>query len=60
MTCISDENKFGQKLMEKMGWEAGKGLGSNEDGNVDHVAVKLKTDNRGEKIKRCYSTVIML
>ena len=30
----NDESKFGQKLMEKMGWSKGKGLGANEDGRV--------------------------
>ena len=30
----NDEDKFGQKLMEKMGWSKGKGLGANEDGRV--------------------------
>ena len=30
----NDESKFGQKLMEKMGWQKGKGLGANEDGRV--------------------------
>lgn len=28
----NDESKFGQKLMEKMGWEKGKGLGAKGDG----------------------------
>ena len=31
----NDESKFGQKLMEKMGWEKGKGLGANENGRVE-------------------------
>ena len=30
----NDEDKFGQKLMEKMGWSKGKGLGANLDGRV--------------------------
>ena len=30
----NDQDKFGQKLMEKMGWSQGKGLGANEDGRV--------------------------
>lgn len=44
---IADETKFGQKLMEKMGWSKGKGLGAKEDGKTEHVAVRLKSDNRG-------------
>lgn len=42
-----DQNKFGQKLMEKMGWAPGKGLGINENGNTDHVKVKFKDDSGG-------------
>lgn len=42
-----DDSKFGQKLMEKMGWEKGKGLGADSQGNVDPVAVKQKNDNKG-------------
>ncbi len=30
-----------------MGWKKGKGLGANEDGNTEHVAVSMKDDNRG-------------
>ena len=33
----NDQDKFGQKLMEKMGWSQGKGLGANEDGRVQVV-----------------------
>jgi len=43
----NDESKFGQKLMEKMGWSKGKGLGANEDGRVQHVSLKLKDNNKG-------------
>merc|ERR1712083_336839 len=42
-----DQNKFGQKLMEKFGWAKGKGLGANEDGNTEHVKVSHKQDTRG-------------
>nr|XP_054757766.1 PIN2/TERF1-interacting telomerase inhibitor 1-like [Lytechinus pictus] len=42
-----DSSKFGQKLMEKMGWSKGKGLGIKEDGNVSHVKVSLKNNNLG-------------
>ena len=47
LNWANDENKFGQKLMEKMGWESGKGLGANLDGMVDHIKVKVKGDNKG-------------
>ncbi len=42
-----DKDKFGLKIMEKMGWEDGKGLGRNLDGSVSHIGVRLKKDNRG-------------
>ena len=43
----NDESKFGQKSMEKMGWEKGKGLGANENGRVQHISLKLKDNNKG-------------
>jgi len=43
----NDESKFGQKLMEKMGWQKGKGLGANENGRVQHISLKLKDNNKG-------------
>ncbi|XP_013403771.1 PIN2/TERF1-interacting telomerase inhibitor 1 [Lingula anatina] len=43
----NDESKFGQKMLEKMGWQKGKGLGANESGITEHVKVNLKSDNKG-------------
>jgi len=43
----NDDSKFGQKLMEKMGWKKGKGLGAKEDGHQDHITVSTRMDNRG-------------
>eukprot|EP01089_Gocevia_fonbrunei_P002098 TRINITY_DN1208_c0_g1_i1.p1 TRINITY_DN1208_c0_g1~~TRINITY_DN1208_c0_g1_i1.p1 ORF type:complete len:281 (+),score=98.78 TRINITY_DN1208_c0_g1_i1:129-971(+) len=42
-----DKSKFGYKMLEKMGWEDGKGLGANEDGRTDHVKVSKKSDAGG-------------
>ncbi|XP_064601422.1 PIN2/TERF1-interacting telomerase inhibitor 1-like [Liolophura sinensis] len=42
-----DETKFGQKMLEKMGWSKGRGLGVNEDGRTEHVKISLKDDTRG-------------
>ena len=33
--------------MEKMGWEKGKGLGANLSGNVDHISLRHKDNNKG-------------
>ncbi|KAF8939464.1 hypothetical protein EDD21DRAFT_391548 [Dissophora ornata] len=43
----NDTNKFGLKMMEKMGWSQGKGLGAKEDGVQEHVKVRLKENNLG-------------
>ena len=44
---LSDENKFGQKLLEKMGWSQGQGLGKDLDGRTEHVKVCHKMDTKG-------------
>ncbi|XP_045175882.2 PIN2/TERF1-interacting telomerase inhibitor 1-like [Mercenaria mercenaria] len=43
----NDETKFGHRLMEKMGWSKGKGLGANEDGKTENISVSVKNDTRG-------------
>lgn len=43
----ADKTGFGFKLMQKMGWSEGKGLGKREDGAVKHVKVALRADNLG-------------
>ncbi|NXI41340.1 PINX1 inhibitor, partial [Galbula dea] len=42
-----DESKFGQKMLEKMGWSKGKGLGAQEQGNTEHIKVKVKNNTLG-------------
>ncbi|KAJ2157761.1 hypothetical protein GGF46_004273 [Coemansia sp. RSA 552] len=42
-----DKGRFGFKMLEKMGWSEGKGLGANEDGQREHVKIKLKTNSHG-------------
>ncbi|KAG2180117.1 hypothetical protein INT43_003905 [Umbelopsis isabellina] len=43
----NDTGKFGHKMLTKMGWAPGKGLGTNEDGHTEHVKVRLKDNNFG-------------
>ncbi|KAI9306302.1 G-patch domain-containing protein [Cunninghamella echinulata] len=48
----NDTSKFGFRMMAKMGWAPGKGLGVNEDGSQQHVKVKLKDDTLGLGAKK--------
>lgn len=45
--CFVDSSKYGQRILEKMGWKPGKGLGVNEQGIVNALRVKYKSDLRG-------------
>ncbi|XP_018425414.1 PREDICTED: PIN2/TERF1-interacting telomerase inhibitor 1 [Nanorana parkeri] len=46
-TWSKDETKFGQKMLEKMGWSKGKGLGAQEQGCTEHVKVQVKNNTMG-------------
>ena len=35
-------------MLERMGWTEGRGLGSKEDGQSEHVQVAKKSDTLGE------------
>eukprot|EP00940_MAST-03C_sp_MAST-3C-sp2_P003252 g3252.t1 len=43
----NDTSAFGFRMLQKMGWSKGKGLGKNEDGATMHVIVKKKEDSQG-------------
>jgi hypothetical protein len=43
----SDGNKFGKRMLEKMGWQSGVGLGKNEDGRTEHIDMKFKANLKG-------------
>jgi len=42
-----DEDKLGNKMMEKMGWKTGDGLGATNQGIKDPISIKANSDNRG-------------
>ncbi|EDV55331.1 trichohyalin isoform X1 [Drosophila erecta] len=42
-----DENRFGTKMLEKMGWTKGSGLGANLSGEKDFVRIRFKNDAEG-------------
>lgn len=44
---FADSNRFGTKMLEKMGWSKGKGLGLNLEGGQDFIKVAHKADQRG-------------
>ncbi|XP_036606793.1 PIN2/TERF1-interacting telomerase inhibitor 1 [Trichosurus vulpecula] len=43
----NDDSKFGQKMLEKMGWCKGKGLGAQEQGATEHIKVQVKNNQLG-------------
>lgn len=47
-----DENKFGQKMLEKMGWSPGTGLGARGQGATDVIKIHVKNDTLGLGSKR--------
>nr|CAD7203897.1 unnamed protein product [Timema douglasi] len=48
---VVDDNKFGQRLLEKMGWKEGCGLGAKLQGPVEHIKVTFKNDSKGMGFK---------
>lgn len=42
-----DTSTFGSKMLEKMGWKKGDGLGKNQSGNVDFIQIRYKNDEHG-------------
>lgn len=45
-------NGLGAKLLTKMGWTEGTGLGAKRDGMVEPLGTKQRKDNRGVGAKR--------
>uniref|UniRef100_A0A1I7XHP8 G-patch domain-containing protein n=1 Tax=Heterorhabditis bacteriophora TaxID=37862 RepID=A0A1I7XHP8_HETBA len=43
----NDDQKLSRKLMEKMGWSDGDGLGRSKQGNADHVKLKANYTGKG-------------
>ncbi|TKR93369.1 hypothetical protein L596_007841 [Steinernema carpocapsae] len=52
----NDNEKFGQKLMEKMGWSEGKGLGLKEQGMSDNLKLKANHTAKGLGCEQGYDT----
>ncbi|XP_072913266.1 PIN2/TERF1-interacting telomerase inhibitor 1 [Hemitrygon akajei] len=43
----NDESRFGLKMLEKMGWSKGKGLGAHEQGETENIKVQIKNNKMG-------------
>lgn len=41
------ESDYAKKLMEKMGWKEGKGLGKKETGDIECVQIRRREDGEG-------------
>ena len=44
---VEDKSAFGRRMLEKMGWKEGKGLGKNEDGDATFVKIDRRIDHEG-------------
>lgn len=44
---VVDTASYGHKLLERMGWKKGAGLGKDSDGTTTHPSVEIKNDNKG-------------
>mmetsp|Transcript_1792 Transcript_1792/g.2061 ORF Transcript_1792/g.2061 Transcript_1792/m.2061 type:complete len:148 (+) Transcript_1792:111-554(+) len=44
---VKDTSKFGYQMLLKMGWKEGKGLGKNQQGDVNHVKVEKREESLG-------------
>ncbi|KAE9344790.1 hypothetical protein PR003_g8272 [Phytophthora rubi] len=47
MAWAADTSKFGFKMLVKMGWSAGKGVGKELQGQATHVKVARRSENLG-------------
>uniref|UniRef100_M4BXX8 PinX1-related protein 1 n=1 Tax=Hyaloperonospora arabidopsidis (strain Emoy2) TaxID=559515 RepID=M4BXX8_HYAAE len=47
MAWASDTSKFGFKMLVKMGWSAGKGVGKELQGQASHVKIRRRSENLG-------------
>ncbi|GFY49678.1 hypothetical protein TNIN_279891 [Trichonephila inaurata madagascariensis] len=43
----NDESRFGHKLLSKMGWSQGKGLGKNESGITEVLKIRMNVEQKG-------------
>ena len=48
----NDKNRFAFKLMQKMGWQEGQGLGMDARGQLEHVRIEQKQDLLGIGAKK--------
>lgn len=43
----ADKSRFGYKMLEKLGWSQGKGLGVAEQGSTTHIRAERRYENMG-------------
>ncbi|KAI2801027.1 PIN2/TERF1-interacting telomerase inhibitor 1 [Blomia tropicalis] len=44
---VKDNNKFGQRMLQSMGWKNGQGLGKNNDGITENIKASFKFCSKG-------------
>lgn len=48
--ALVDQDKFGVKMLERMGWSSGDGLGKDRAGRTSNIVVRKKTSLTGETL----------
>jgi protein SON len=44
---------MGMKLLQKMGWRPGEGLGKNKEGGLEPLNLDVKMDKKGKSLEIC-------
>lgn len=47
LAWATDATSYGARLLEKMGWKRGNGLGKTQQGQTDNVSAKVRADHVG-------------
>jgi hypothetical protein len=55
MWLLTDACKFGQQMLEKMGWKPGLGLGAKEQGITEQIKVAYKNDKTCKCVSQVYA-----
>ena len=50
VVCLADTSTFAYRMMQKMGWSEGKGLGKNETGTASNIRMARRPEMLGSSL----------